>query len=312
MKPLAALSAAALCLSLAACGDDTGDGGRTEVVASFYPAAFLAERIGGDTVDVTTLTAPGAEPHDLELTAKQVIAVNEADVVIYLSEFQNAVDVTVKDADRSPDTTVDIGADVEPLPVDDDHDHAHDEDGHDHDHDHDHGDEDPHVWLDPANMIVAAEAVRDALTEADPDHAEEYMVNAAKLVDELEQLDADFEKGLAKCERREFVTSHAAFGHLARAYDLDQVAISGVDPQSEPSTAALGEITEHVQDEGITTVFTERLASPALAQTVARETGATTAVLDPIEGLSDETSDEDYLSLMRQNLTALQKANGCS
>lgn len=305
MKKLAAASAAALCLSLAACADSGDDDGRPSVVTSFYPAAFLAERIGGEDVSVTTLTSPGTEAHDLELTVKQVVTVNEADVLVYLSEFQKAVDAAVEDADRDAATTVDLGEGVE---------HVHDEhdDDHGHDHGHDHGDEDPHVWLDPANMVAAAGSVRDALVEADPDNADTYEANAADLVTELEALDADFRSGLATCERTSFVTSHAAFGHLAHAYDLTQLPISGVDPQSEPSTAALAAITDLVKQDGITTVFTERLASSALAETVARETGVATAVLDPIEGLSDETTDEDYVSLMRQNLAALQKANDCA
>lgn len=302
MKLLPALSAA-LCLALAACGGAASDDGRTQVVASFYPAEFLAERIGGDDVTVTTLTTPGAEAHDLELTAKQVVKVNEADVVVYLSHFQEAVDHAVQDAGRDAGTAVDIGEGVEEVHSEDD--------GHDHE-GHNHGDEDPHVWLDPANMAAAAAQVRDALVQADPDRAAAFEANADALIAELEALDADFTKGLASCERTDFVTSHAAFGHLAHAYGLTQVPISGVDPQSEPSTAALAEIADLVKRDGITTVFTERLASSALAETVARETGAATAVLDPVEGLSDETADEDYVSLMRENLAALQKANGCS
>lgn len=305
MKKLAAVSTAALCLSLAACGDSESDDGRPSVVTSFYPASFLAERIGGDTVSVTALTSPGTEAHDLELTAKQVVEVNEADVLVHLSEFQEAVDAAIEDSDRDDATTVDMAEGVEEV-------HAEEDEGDHEGHNHGHGDEDPHVWLDPENMVKAAESVRAALAEADPDNAAAYEANAQELVSELESLDTDFETGLATCERKEFVTSHAAFGHLAHAYGLDQIAISGVDPQSEPSTAALAEITDLVKRDGITTVFTERLASSALAETVARETGADTAVLDPIEGLSDETADEDYVSLMRQNLAALQQANGCA
>lgn len=315
MKLLSAATAAVLCLSLSACGDDAADDGRASVVASFYPAAFLAERIGGDAVNVTTLTSPGVEAHDLELTAKQVVAVNEADVVVFLSEFQTAVDAAIDDADRADGTTVDIGADITRL-TDEEHEHEeddHDEEGHDEDeHDHDHGDTDPHVWLDPANLVVAAGTVRDALAKADPDQADTYTANAEALINELEVLDSEFTEGLASCERTQFVTSHAAFAYLAHAYDLTQVPISGIDPQSEPTTATLAQITDLVKRDGITTIFTERLASPALAQTVARETGADTAVLDPIEGLSDETAEEDYLSLMRQNLDALRKANDCT
>lgn len=313
MKLLAGAACTALLAgTLVACAGSGDDDGRTSVVASFYPAAFLAERIGGESVSVETLTSPGAEAHDLELTAKQVVDVNEADVVVYLTHFQEAVDHAVEDADRDSATTVDLAAGVEEIADEEGHDHDHDEEGQDHEgHDHDHGGIDPHVWLDPANMVTAAEGVRDALVEADPDQASTFEANADELIAELEALDADFTKGLASCERTEFVTSHAAFGHLAHAYDLTQVPISGIDPQSEPTTAALAEITEQVKEHGLTTVFTERLASSALAETVARETGAATAVLDPIEGLSDETADEDYVSLMRQNLEALVKANGC-
>jgi zinc transport system substrate-binding protein len=308
MKMLPALSAAVLGLFLAACGADAEDDGRTQVVTSFYPAEFLAERVGGADVAVTTLTSPGAEAHDLELTAKQVVKVNEADVVVYLSEFQTAVDHAIEDADRGDDTTVDLAEGVAEVEAGD-HDNDHEEHGHE---GHEHGDQDPHVWLDPANMVTVAGHVRDALIAAEPDRREAFEANAADLIAELESLDADFTSGLASCERTEFVTSHAAFGHLAAAYDLDQLPISGVDPQAEPATAALAAITDLVRSDGITTVFTERLASSALAETVARETGAKTDVLDPIEGLSDETADEDYVSLMRQNLAALQKANVCS
>ncbi len=307
MKLLAGAACAALIAgTLAACGGGAGADGRTSLVASFYPAAFLAEQIGGDDVDVSTLTSPGAEPHDLEMTAKQVVAVNEADVVVYLSDFQTAVDEAVEDADRSADTTVDIGAGVTRL---EETEVEEQEDDHE---DHDHGHTDPHVWLDTATMEKAADSVRDALIKADPDHRTTYEQNATALVSRLKTLGAAYTKGLATCERRDFVTSHAAFGYLARAYNLHQIPISGVDPQSEPSTKTLAQITHLVEEDGITTIFTERLASSALADTVARETGATTAVLDPIEGLTDETSNEDYVSLMEQNLAALQKANGCS
>src|SRR5690606_17239390 len=136
--------------------------------------------------------------------------------------FQKAVDSAVEDADRDDATTTDIGAGVEEV-------HAEEDDDHGHDHGHDHGNEDPHVWLDPQNMVAAAESVRDALVEADPDNADAYEANAQELVTELESLDSDFKTGLAKCERSVFVTSHAAFGHLAHAYDLTQLPISGVD-----------------------------------------------------------------------------------
>lgn len=333
---------AASALTLAACGgsDDAGDDGTISVVASFYPAQYVAERIGGDLVEVSTLTSPGVEAHDLELTARQIGELRDADVLVYLEHFQAAVDQAVEQADRDADTTVDMAEGVELLDGsddghahgeddhdhagEDDHDHAHEEEDehahegedHDHadegdDHGHDHGGVDPHLWLDPANLEPAATALAESLSKADPDNAETYEANAEELIADLSSLDEEFETGLAQCERREFVTSHAAFSYLAHAYDLIQVPIAGIDPGTEPSSAQLAEITDLVQDEGITTIFTETLVSPALAETIARETGAQTATLDPIEGLSDETADADYLSLMRDNLAALQEANDC-
>ncbi len=318
-----------LSLLLAACGGNaSSDDDRTSVVASFYPLAWVTEQVGGSFVSVENLTTPGVEPHDLELKPKQVGAVQDADLVVYSHDFQAAVDEAVDQAGRSDDSTVDA-ADLVTLRSssgEDDHedhahgeedeDHAHGEEDEDHAHEdeegHDHGDTDPHFWLDPENMVVVAKAVASQLAEIDPAHAEEFRANADALVDKLTTLETDFATGLETCRTRTIVTSHAAFGYLAARYDLTQVAIAGIDPSNEPSPAQLGDITKLVRDEGITTVFTEELVSPAIARTIADETGAQTATLDPIEGLSEDTADQDYLTLMEKNLTALKKANSCS
>lgn len=344
MKRTALSLAAGAVLVLSACGSSDSTSSENSdaptVVASFYPAAFVAERVGGDLIELETLTSPGADAHELELTARQIVSISEADVLVYLSEFQAAVDSAIAQTDRSDQSTVDLASNVASLDAAhsehtseadaDDHDHAHDEDDHAHEEDehaheeeattdedhshagHDHGDTDPHLWLDPTNLEPAVAATVAALSAADPDNADTYQDNGDDLLDELSTLDEEFTEGLAVCERRDFVTSHAAFAYLANAYDLHQVPIAGIDPQSEPSSAQLAQITDLVNDNGITTVFTEPLSSSALAETIARETGATTATLDPIEGLSDESAEEDYLSLMRANLAALQEANNCS
>jgi zinc transport system substrate-binding protein len=175
---------------------------------------------------------------------------------------------------------------------------------------HDHGDEDPHFWHDPDRMAVLAEAVADELVEIDPDHADTYRSNADALVGELHDLTAAYEQGLSGCERDTVVVSHDAFGYLER-FGLHIEGIAGLSPDAEPAPADLARLQDLIHDEGITTVFSERLVSPRLAQTLADDVGVTTAILDPIEGLSDETTDEDYLSLMRENLAALELANGC-
>ncbi|MET1062925.1 MAG: zinc ABC transporter substrate-binding protein [Aeromicrobium sp.] len=304
-KSLVLLATAPLVALLAACGASAKDDGKTSVVASFYSFAWVAEQVGGPFVSVQNLTSPGTEPHDLELKPKQVAAVQDADVVLYEKHFQAAVDEAVDQAGRSGEDTIDADAVLDVLPVQEG---AEDEDSHGHDH----GEEDPHTWLDPTNMIAITEAVSARLVAVDPAHAADYRANADDLVARLTALDERFSSGLKRCERRTIVTSHAAFQYLAHRYDLTQVPIAGLDPTNEPSPSQLGDITKLVRSEGITTIFTEELVSPAIADTIAQETGATTATLDPIEGLSEDTGDESYLTLMDKNLATLKKANGCS
>ena len=307
----AAVSSAAVVLALVVTGcggDDTASAsdGPT-VLASFYPLAYVAERVAAPDGIVENLTQPGVEPHDLELTGQQVGSIADADVVLYLHGFQPAVDEAVEQ--NADDHSLDVAETVDLLPATEEESHE-DEDG---DRD-DHGDleGDPHVWLDPANLAAIAQTVADELAEIVPDRADALQDRADELVAELNALDEEFESGLAQCERRVFVTSHEAFGYLADRYDLEQVGISGLSPDAEPSPARLAEVQEVVQAEGVTTIFYETLVSPKVAETMAEDLDLATAVLDPIEGLTDETADEDYVTLMRANLDALRKANGCS
>lgn len=301
--PVGLLACLPLVALLAACGDD-GQADGTRVVASFYPFAYVAEQVGGTHVDVENLTSPGGEPHDLELKPRQIADVQTADLVVYQRDFQAAVDTAVDQADRPAENVLDIAEIVE---SEGEHqDEGHEEEGHEH------GDVDPHTWLDPRTMMTVTREVAKRLSDTDPDHADAFVANADRLVGELEQLDGDFEAGLKTCRSRTIVTSHAAFHYLAERYDLTQVAIAGIDPSNEPSPAQLADISDLVEREGISTIFTEELVSPAIADTVARETGATTATLDPVEGLGSGTSDETYLTLMKGNLEAIRKANDCT
>lgn len=296
-----AVAAATGALLLAGCGDDGSGSGAPGpgVVASAYPFAFLAERVGGERAEVDNLTDPGVEPHDVELAPQQVAAVQDADLVLYESGFQPAVDEAVEQAGLGDDALLDV---VDVVPLEDTGAELEDEESA----------LDPHVWLDPRRMVTLTRAVTDALTAADPAGADTYARNADALADELTALDRDFERGLADCARRTVVTSHDAFRYLGLRYDLEMVPIAGLEPTQEPSPAEQAEIADTVADEGVTTIFTEELVSPAVAESVADETGAETAVLSPVEGLSGDTADEDYLSLMRANLAALQDANGCT
>jgi zinc transport system substrate-binding protein len=272
------------------------------VVASFYPLEYVARRIAGDHAEVESLASPGAEPHDLELTLQQTAAVADADLLVVSSGFQPAVDDAVEQTGTG--RVVDAAEVADLLPVSDDA-HAHPEEAGE-------GEPlDPHFWLDPTRLSAVAAGVEQQLAALDEAHADDYATNLAVLQRDLETLDSDITAGLRDCERDTVVVSHDAFGYFADRYGLDMIAVNGISPDAEPSPARLGELAELIESAGITTVFSETLASPRMAETLSDELGIGTAVLDPIEGLSDSTADEDYLSLMRRNLEALQQANAC-
>ena len=296
LRLLAAAGTAAFLLtgcSSAADEDAAGDTARMPVTAAFYPLQFAAERVGGEHVEVTSLTKPGTEPHDLELTPKAVASLADSRAVVYLAGFQPAVDDAVRS--QAGDAALDVtpAADLSVL--------ATDSDG-----------SDPHFWLDPVRLASVATLLGVEFGERDPENAAEYRANAQALVTELTRLDDEFRTGLARCESKELVTGHTAFGYLAQRYGLGQQGIAGVSPDSEPDAAALRELSERVREAGVTTVYAETLVSPALAETVARETGATVAVLDPLEGLSDSSAGSDYLEVMRSNLATLREGQRCT
>ena len=276
----------AAALVVAGCGASAGANGRRTVIAAFYPLAFVAERAGGPKVDVENLTPAGAEPHDIELTPGDVARIQRADVVLYLSHgFQPAVEQAVEAAHGK---RVDVLAGIHLRMGTGD----------------EGGRRDPHVWLDPALFSHIIRRIGSALGRP---------ARANALARRVLELDREYRSGLADCARRDFVTSHAAFGYLAARYHLHQIAITGIDPESEPSPRRLRSLIDLVRREHVTTVFFERLVSPRLAETVARDAGATTAVLDPIEGLtsSEQAHGDDYLTVMRRNLGELRRALGC-
>ncbi|WP_228942580.1 metal ABC transporter substrate-binding protein [Nocardioides sp. Leaf374] len=316
LSPAVAGVAALALSSCAAFSDDTGtasDDGDVTVAAAFYPLQFVAQRVAGDRTEVANLTKPGGEPHDLELSVGQTAEVAGADLVVYEADFQPAVDAAVEQ--NAEGATLDAAEVVGLEPFADEHseeEHADDSDSEEEhaEEEHDHGDLDPHFWLDPARLAELGDAVAEQLAEIDPDGAETYTANAATLREDLETLDGELSEGLADCERSTIVVSHDAFGYLGK-YGIEVEPIAGLSPDAEPTPADLARLQQIIDEDGITTVFSERLVSPALSESLARDKGIETAVLDPVEGLSDETADEDYLSLMRENLAALRTANGC-
>ncbi|WP_324784278.1 metal ABC transporter substrate-binding protein [Streptomyces sp. H51] len=294
--------------SLSACSGSAAAGNtdKFDVVASFYPMAFLAERIGGGHVNVTTLTQPGQEPHDLEISARQTAQLQESDAVLYLKNLQPSVDDAV--AQSEVKTKIDA-ASLTTL-----EEHGNEVGSHAAAHDGSHGEEeagkDPHIWLDPVRYAEVAEGVGKAFEKADPDHAADYRRNTAALVGKLDALDTAFKDGLAGTRSKVFVTAHAAFGYLAERYGLTEEAINGLDPESEPSAGRVKELAKTAKADGVTTVFYETLVSDRTAKTIAEDAGLRTDVLDPVEGITSTSRGKDYISVMRANLKALQTALG--
>lgn len=286
--PAVALSAS---LALGACasgtaGGDESAGGTVPVTAAFYPLEFAAQRIGGDLTHVAQVTKPGAEPHDLELTPKQVGEISKSRVVFYEKGFQPALDEALGTLESGTAFDVSGAADLQGG--------------------------DPHFWLDPVRYASVVTAMGQELATKDSANAATYTANAAALVADLSALDGEFRARLTNCADKHLVTGHAAFGYLASRYGFTQVSIAGVSPDAEPNAAQMRRIVEEIRANKVGTVYAETLVSPALAETIAKETGATVAVLDPIEGLTDESQGKDYLAIMRSNLEVLSKGQRCS
>jgi zinc transport system substrate-binding protein len=263
--------------------------GRVVVAATFYPLAEAVRRVGGERVDVLTLVPAGSEPHEYEPTPRDIAATDGARVLVMNGSIDGWADrfapvfsapgrAFVRVADRLPEV-----------------------------------EKDPHVWLDPVRAQATVEAIRDALLAADPAGEAWYRAGADRYLEDLRGLDAAYAEGLRSCSRRKVVSSHDAFGYVAERYGFEAVPIAGLSPEEEPSPKRMAEIAAEAKAAGVTRIFFETLVSPKLAETIAREIGAKTAVFDPIEGLSDEdaAAGGSYLTVMRRNLEALREAMVC-
>ena len=282
-------------LALTGCAAPTRSAdSRVHVVAAFYPLAYAAQQVGGDRVTVETLTKPGGEPHDLELLPRQILDIQDAALVVHLSHFQPAVDAAV--AAHAAERSLDVAEAADLLTLTEEHDH---------------GAVDPHFWLDPTRLAAVGEAIADRLAQSDPAGAAAYRANAAAFTAQLTTLDAEVETGLATCTNRDLVTGHSAFGYFAERYGFTQEPISGLSPDLEPRASDLAHVVEFVREHDVRTIYAETIASPLITQALARETGARIAVLDTVEGISDESAAADYPGVMRANLATLRLGQDC-
>jgi zinc transport system substrate-binding protein len=270
---------------------------KVSVVVTFYPLAEFAKQVGGDKVEVINITSGGVEPHDYEPSSQDIIKIQKSDLFLING---NGLDTWALDLITDSKTRAVVMSD-QSLTIDlsiSDNQNLQD---------------DPHFWLDP---IIAQEIVNiigDELSAVDPANEEFYQSNAFNYRSSLNELDTDYSNGLTNCVKNKIVVSHKAFSYIGNRYNIDIINISGISPEEEPSAKQLAEISELVKTEGIEYVFSESLGSPELAQTVATEVGVQMLELNPIEGLTkeQEENNEDYVSIMRQNLINLRTALKC-
>ena len=289
-------------------GTAAGPAVKLKVVVTIYPVYEFTRQVGGDRVEIATLIPPGAEPHDWEPTTKDLLKIKTASLLLYNGAGFEPIEKLLTKEVLGTATAVEVSKGIPLLTGAAEH----DDHGHGHGHQKTKGDQevDPHVWLDPEYAKMEVDNIAAALSQADPANAAYYSKNAASYKSELTKLHEEFAAGLAGVSRRDIVTTHAAFGYLAKRYNLNQIPIMGLAPDAEPTPDKLAAIIRLCRDKNITTIFFESLVSPKVAQTIAKETGARLMVLQPVDGLSEEDTKKghDYLSLMRQNLANLKTA----
>ncbi|MCK9859644.1 metal ABC transporter substrate-binding protein [Paenibacillus sp. ATY16] len=284
-------------------------GEKLKVVATFYPMVEFTKQIAGDHADVVGLVPSGVEPHDWEPSAKDMAAIQDANVFVYNGIVEEWVDSALKSTVNPDRVDVQASAGISLMEgVEEEDEHGHEgeaEEGHDHE-----STLDPHVWLSPVLAQDEVKSIKDALVKADPANTTDYENNANAFIAKLKELDEAYKTKLAEVKRKDFITQHAAFGYLAKQYGLTQVPIAGLSPEQEPSAEEMANVVEFAKQNNVHTIFFETLVSPKVADTIAKELGAETDVLNPIEGLTEEDIKQgiDYIDIMYSNLDALTKS----
>ena len=277
------------------------------VYASFYPMYDFAKNIGKDKINLKLMIPPGVEAHDWEPTAKLMGEMEKADVFIYnglgIEPWAEKMTASIENEQL---IIVEASQDMDLLKAEEH------EENEDEEEEEEHGEYDPHVWLNPMNAMKQAENIKNAFVKADEANKDFYEANFKEFSDKLKALDDKYKQELRDIKRKEIVVAHAAFGYLTNRYGIEQVAITGLSPQGEPSAAKMVEITKFAKEHNLKYIFFETLTSPKLAQVLANEAGAQTLVLNPLEGLTQEeiNAGKDYIAVMEENLTALKKALG--
>lgn len=284
----------------------TDKSAKLEVTASFYPMYDFAKKIGGDKVDVKTLIPSNVEPHDWEPTPKDLVEISKSKVFIYNGAgMENWIDKVTKSSGNDKLITVDASKGIQLLKGgEEEEENTAKQDKKTNE------SYDPHVWLAPQNAKIEMKNIMDAFVKADPENKAYFEKNYEENAKKLDALDKKYKETLSKTKRKDIVVAHQAFGYICKAYGLEQVPIEGLSPDSEPDAAKMAEITKFAKDNHVKYIFFEELVSPKVAETIAKEVGAKTEVLNPIEGLTEKQikDGQDYFVIMTQNLATLEKA----
>ncbi|HFU4054498.1 TPA: zinc ABC transporter substrate-binding protein AdcA [Streptococcus suis] len=307
MKKIGLFLLSASTLLLAACGNSAApqEDGKLDIVTTFYPVYEFTKQVAGDEANVDLLVKAGTEVHGYEPSAKDIARIQEADAFVYENEN---METWVHDIEDSIDTekvaviSATEGMLLLPGGEEEHEGHDHSEEGHSHAYD-------PHVWLSPERAITLVETIRDGLIAQYPEKKAIFEENAAAYIEKLDALDMKYSETLSAAKQKYFVTQHTAFAYLALDYGLKQVSITGVAADEDPTPSRLAELTEYIKKYGIKYIYFEENASKSVAETLAKETGVQLDVLNPLESLTDEDmkNGKDYISVMEDNLTALEK-----
>ncbi|HYF82660.1 MAG TPA: metal ABC transporter substrate-binding protein [Clostridia bacterium] len=284
------------------------DKGRMKIYASFYPMYFLASEIAGDKAEVISMVPAGAEPHDWEPSPRMVIELSKADMLIYNGVgMEPWIDKILPNINSGKTKIVDASVGIELLKSE-----KHEEEEVQNGEDHEHGIYDPHIWVSPKRAMQQAQTICQAIVEIDPENSEYYRKNMAELDSKLAKLDKDISDASKSFKSNVIVVSHEAFGYFAKDYRLEQIAITGINPQAEISSSKMIELTRVCKEKNVEYIFFEKLTSPKLSETLAGEVGAGTLVLNDAAGLNEEDikSGKDYITVMYENLENLKKALG--
>lgn len=304
------LAAAASAVLLSGCGQkkEANDGGKLNVMASFYPMYDFAVKIGGDKINVKNMVPAGTEPHDWEPATKDITGLEKADVFVYSGAgMEHWAEDVLKTLKNKNLTAVEASSGITLMKG---HEHEEGESKEAADEEHEHGEFDPHVWLSPVNAKKEMENIKDAFVKADPANEAYYQANYETYASKFDELDKKYKDTLSPLPNKSVVVAHEAFGYLCNAYGLTQMGIEGLTPDSEPDPARMAQVIDFVKENKVKTIFFEDLVSPKVAETIAKETGAKTEVLNPLEGLTDEQlkNGDDYFTVMEKNLTVLKEA----